>query len=133
MFENDYSQKMHLNNECIEINKKTIYNLTACELIPLSLTDITMMTCSANGVCVWQVVFRTADMKPVAILSLQVERQPHIVSQTFRFNHPEHSIMKKSIRIPPLHSLLAGFYRSHRALAFHFSFYTFLLSFHGFF
>jgi len=52
MFENDYSQKMHLNNECIEINKKTIYNLTACELIPLSLTDITMMTCSANGVCV---------------------------------------------------------------------------------
>ena len=52
-----------------------------------------------------QIVFQTTDMKPIAILSLRVELQPHTVSQTFRFNHPEHSIMKKSIRVPPLHSL----------------------------
>jgi len=52
-----------------------------------------------------QVVFRTTDVKPIAILSLRVELQPHTVSQTFRFNHPEHSIMKKSVRILPLHSL----------------------------
>jgi len=59
-----------------------------------------------------QVAFRTTDMKPIAILSLRVELQPHTISQTFRFNHPEHSIMKKSIRVPPLNSL-AGYYVCH--------------------
>jgi len=60
-----------------------------------------------------QVAFRTTDMKPLAILSLRVELQPHTVSQTFRFNHPEHSIMKKSIRVPPLHSLAGTVLCSH--------------------
>jgi len=74
-----------------------------------------------------QVAFHTADMKPIAILSLQVELQPHTVSQTFRFNHPEHSIMKKSIRIPPLHSL-AGQCAS-RLTKFYFTF--FIRDFHA--
>ena len=87
-----------------------------CKMIFLSVANVLVAI-----ECAGQVAFQTADMKPIAVLSLQVELQPHTVSQTFRFNHPEHSIMKKSIRIPPLHSL-AGQYACHLT-----KFYFFLI------
>ncbi|CAH1775289.1 unnamed protein product [Owenia fusiformis] len=49
--------------------------------------------------------FKTEENKPVAILSLHVAPQPHIVDQTFRFHHPEQSFLKKSIRLPPVSNL----------------------------
>uniref|UniRef100_A0A8C7E313 Nephrocystin 4 n=1 Tax=Naja naja TaxID=35670 RepID=A0A8C7E313_NAJNA len=36
---------------------------------------------------------------------LNVETQPHTVDQTFRFYHPELTFLKKSIRLPPWHTL----------------------------
>ncbi|XP_015285301.1 PREDICTED: nephrocystin-4 [Gekko japonicus] len=42
--------------------------------------------------------------KPIAILSVNVEFQPHVVDQTFRFYHPELTFLKKSIRLPPWHT-----------------------------
>ena len=45
------------------------------------------------------------DSKPLAILAVRVEPQPHIIDQTFRFHHPEQSFLKKCIRMPQLHSL----------------------------
>ncbi|XP_022085519.1 nephrocystin-4-like isoform X2 [Acanthaster planci] len=52
-----------------------------------------------------KIYFRTQDNKPIAILSLNVEPQPHVINQTFRFHHPEQSFLKKSIRLPPFHSV----------------------------
>ena len=49
--------------------------------------------------------FRTQDGKPIAILAVRVEPQPHVIDQTFRFHHPEQSFLKKSIRMPPIHSM----------------------------
>uniref|UniRef100_A0A674KEW7 Nephrocystin 4 n=1 Tax=Terrapene triunguis TaxID=2587831 RepID=A0A674KEW7_9SAUR len=43
--------------------------------------------------------------KPIAILSVNVEPQPHVVDQTFRFYHPELTFLKKSIRLPPWYTL----------------------------
>ncbi|XP_063710601.1 nephrocystin-4-like [Symsagittifera roscoffensis] len=40
--------------------------------------------------------------KPVSILNLNVVHQPILVDQTFRFSHPEKTVVKKSIRLPPL-------------------------------
>ncbi|XP_033104596.1 nephrocystin-4-like isoform X2 [Anneissia japonica] len=54
---------------------------------------------------VLKVYFKTQDDKSIAILSLHVEPQPHVLDQTFRFNHPEHSFLKKSIRLPPFQNL----------------------------
>ncbi|XP_077167305.1 nephrocystin-4 isoform X1 [Paroedura picta] len=42
--------------------------------------------------------------KPIAILRVNVEFQPHVVDQTFRFYHPELTFLKKSIRLPPWHT-----------------------------
>lgn len=47
----------------------------------------------------------TTDEEILSILSLRLEYQPHVIDQTFRFHHPEQSFLKKSIRLPPLHSL----------------------------
>ncbi|KAJ1142017.1 hypothetical protein NDU88_008345 [Pleurodeles waltl] len=52
-----------------------------------------------------KVTFRIEDGKPMAILRVNVEPQPHVVDQTFRFYHPELSFLKKSIRLPPWHML----------------------------
>jgi nephrocystin-4 len=41
----------------------------------------------------------------LAILLLKVEPQPHVIDQTFRFQSPEQTFLKKSIRLPPLDSL----------------------------
>ena len=49
--------------------------------------------------------FRAHDGKPIAILSVRVEPQPHVIDQTFRFHHPEQSFLKKSIRMPPVHAM----------------------------
>ncbi len=54
---------------------------------------------------VMRVIFKTQDQKPVSILAVKVEPQPHVVDQTFRFHHPEQSFLKKSIRLPALHTL----------------------------
>ncbi|XP_071945028.1 nephrocystin-4-like [Antedon mediterranea] len=54
---------------------------------------------------VLKVHFKTQDDKSIAVLSLQVEPQPHVLDQTFRFHHPEHSFLKKSIRLPPFQNL----------------------------
>ena len=53
-----------------------------------------------------RVNFRTQqEGKPIAILAVRVEPQPHVIDQTFRFYHPEQSFLKKSIRMPPTHSM----------------------------
>ncbi|XP_053308390.1 nephrocystin-4 [Spea bombifrons] len=52
-----------------------------------------------------KVSFKTSDGKPVAILQVNVEPQPHVIDQTFRFYHPELTFLKKSIRLPPWYTL----------------------------
>ncbi|XP_069466369.1 nephrocystin-4 [Ambystoma mexicanum] len=52
-----------------------------------------------------KVTFRAEDGKPIAILRVSVEPQPHVVDQTFRFYHPELTFLKKSIRLPPWHTI----------------------------
>uniref|UniRef100_A0A4W3GNG7 Nephrocystin 4 n=1 Tax=Callorhinchus milii TaxID=7868 RepID=A0A4W3GNG7_CALMI len=43
--------------------------------------------------------------KPIAILQVNVESQPYVIDQTFRFYHPEFTFLKKSIRLPPWHTM----------------------------
>jgi nephrocystin-4 len=38
-------------------------------------------------------------------MALKIEPQPHVIDQTFRMHHPEQSFLKKSIRLPPFHTL----------------------------
>ncbi|XP_064610999.1 nephrocystin-4-like isoform X2 [Liolophura sinensis] len=52
-----------------------------------------------------KVYFKSEDNKPLSVLKLKVEPQPHIIDQTFRFHHPEQAFLKKSIRLPPFHAL----------------------------
>ncbi|XP_076451476.1 nephrocystin-4-like [Babylonia areolata] len=52
-----------------------------------------------------KVDFLAEDGKPMSILRLRVEPQPHVVDQTFRFYHPENSFLRKSVRLPPFHTL----------------------------
>ncbi|XP_074074723.1 nephrocystin-4 isoform X2 [Macrotis lagotis] len=52
-----------------------------------------------------KVSFSLSNGKPIAILCVNVEYQPHVIDQTFRFYHPEFSFLKKSIRLPPWHTL----------------------------
>ncbi|XP_072587222.1 nephrocystin-4 isoform X10 [Vulpes vulpes] len=51
------------------------------------------------------VLFRGSGGKPIAVLCLTVETQPHVVDQVFRFYHPELTFLKKAIRLPPWHTL----------------------------
>lgn len=50
-------------------------------------------------------MFRGSGGKPLAVLCLTVETQPHVVDQVFRFYHPELTFLKKAIRLPPWHTL----------------------------
>ncbi|XP_054250792.1 nephrocystin-4 [Indicator indicator] len=52
-----------------------------------------------------QVCFQGSRGKPLALLRVQVEPQLHVVDQTFRFYHPELTFLKKTIRLPPWHTL----------------------------
>lgn len=52
-----------------------------------------------------KVSFMANGGKPIAILNVSVETQPHVVDQTFRFYHPELTFLKKSIRLPAWHTL----------------------------
>ncbi|KFV63535.1 Nephrocystin-4, partial [Dryobates pubescens] len=52
-----------------------------------------------------QVCFQGSRGKPLALLRVQVEPQPHVVDQTFRFYQPELTFLKKTIRLPPWHTL----------------------------
>uniref|UniRef100_A0A4W3GL56 Nephrocystin 4 n=1 Tax=Callorhinchus milii TaxID=7868 RepID=A0A4W3GL56_CALMI len=52
-----------------------------------------------------KVHFKTEDGKPIAILQVNVESQPYVIDQTFRFYHPEFTFLKKSIRLPPWHTM----------------------------
>ncbi|XP_048471112.1 nephrocystin-4 isoform X2 [Rhincodon typus] len=52
-----------------------------------------------------EVIFKIENQKPIAILQVNVEAQPYVIDQTFRFYHPEMTFLKKSIRLPPLHAL----------------------------
>ncbi|KAM9299299.1 LOW QUALITY PROTEIN: nephrocystin-4 [Gastrophryne carolinensis] len=52
-----------------------------------------------------KVYFKASDGKSIAILQVNVQPQPHVVDQTFRFYHPELTFLKKSIRLPPWYSL----------------------------
>ncbi|XP_075406576.1 nephrocystin-4 isoform X5 [Tenrec ecaudatus] len=52
-----------------------------------------------------KVTFRGSSGKPLAVLCLAVEPQPHVVDQVFRFYHPELTFLKKSIRLPPWRTL----------------------------
>ncbi|KAM7100293.1 nephrocystin-4 isoform 2-T4 [Molossus nigricans] len=58
--------------------------------------------CRRAGVLV---VFRAGSGKPLAVLRLTVQPQPHEVHQVFRFYHPELTFLKKAIRLPPWHTL----------------------------
>eukprot|EP00057_Strongylocentrotus_purpuratus_P013382 XP_011667856.1 PREDICTED: nephrocystin-4 [Strongylocentrotus purpuratus] len=50
-----------------------------------------------------KVYFKTQDNKSIAVLSLNVDPQPHVIDQTFRLQQPEHSFLRKSIRLPSFH------------------------------
>ncbi|XP_017650903.1 nephrocystin-4 isoform X3 [Nannospalax galili] len=52
-----------------------------------------------------KVLFRAGSGRPIAVLCLTVEPQPHVVDQVFRFYHPELTFLKKAIRLPPWHTL----------------------------
>ncbi|XP_005404169.1 PREDICTED: nephrocystin-4 isoform X3 [Chinchilla lanigera] len=52
-----------------------------------------------------KVLFGVAGGRPLAVLCLTVEPQPHVVDQVFRFYHPELTFLKKAIRLPPWHTL----------------------------
>lgn len=52
-----------------------------------------------------QVSFQVSGGKPITVLRVKVEPQPHVVDQTFRFYHPELTFLKKTIRLPPWHTL----------------------------
>ncbi|XP_058711307.1 nephrocystin-4 isoform X1 [Poecile atricapillus] len=52
-----------------------------------------------------QVTFQVSGGKPIALLRVKVEPQPHVVDQTFRFYHPELTFLKKTIRLPPWYTL----------------------------
>ncbi|XP_067826754.1 nephrocystin-4 [Heptranchias perlo] len=52
-----------------------------------------------------KVSFKIENQKPIAILQVNVEAQPFVIDQTFRFYQPELTFLKKSIRLPPLHAL----------------------------
>ncbi|XP_074655528.1 nephrocystin-4-like isoform X2 [Tubulanus polymorphus] len=52
-----------------------------------------------------KIQFLTEDGKPIAMLNVKVSPQPHIIDQTFRFHQPEQTFLKKSIRLPPPHTL----------------------------
>ena len=53
----------------------------------------------------FQVNFKGEDGKAVSIMSLKIQPIPHVVDQTFRFNSPEQSFLKRSIRLPALDTL----------------------------
>ncbi|XP_071477483.1 nephrocystin-4-like, partial [Diadema antillarum] len=53
-----------------------------------------------------KVYFKTQDNKAIAVLSLNVDPQPHIIDQTFRLQQPEHSFCRKSIRLPAFSSIM---------------------------
>ncbi|XP_035295248.1 nephrocystin-4 isoform X16 [Cricetulus griseus] len=61
--------------------------------------------CSAMPTKHAKVLFRTESGRPIAVLCLTVEPQPHVVDQVFRFYHPELTFLKKAIRLPPWHTL----------------------------
>ncbi|ERE81878.1 nephrocystin-4 [Cricetulus griseus] len=69
--------------------------------------------CSAMPTKHAKVLFRTESGRPIAVLCLTVEPQPHVVDQVFRFYHPELTFLKKAIRLPPWHTLPG---RSHASL-----------------
>nr|XP_047134263.1 nephrocystin-4 [Hydra vulgaris] len=52
-----------------------------------------------------KVKFIGNNNKPLAILIVHVELHPHAIDQTFRFYNPEQTFLKKSIRLPPMHTL----------------------------
>jgi len=54
------------------------------------------------------VLFSGNENRLLSILLVKVELHPHPIDQTFRFYHPEQTFLKKSIRLPPLHSLPGG-------------------------
>ncbi|XP_051027524.1 nephrocystin-4 [Acomys russatus] len=61
--------------------------------------------CSAMPTKHAKVLFRAESGRPIAVLCLTVEPQPHVVDQVFRFYHPELTFLKKAIRLPPRHTL----------------------------
>uniref|UniRef100_A0A8C5UD30 Nephrocystin 4 n=1 Tax=Malurus cyaneus samueli TaxID=2593467 RepID=A0A8C5UD30_9PASS len=73
---------------------------------PVGLGDVNhwktpSLSCWPSG----QVSFQVSGGKPIALLRVKVEPQPHVVDQTFRFYHPELTFLKKTIRLPPWHTL----------------------------
>lgn len=65
-------------------------------------------SCKTPSLSPWppgQVSFQVSGGKPIALLRVKVEPQPHVVDQTFRFYHPELTFLKKTIRLPPWHTL----------------------------
>ncbi|KAB0394684.1 hypothetical protein E2I00_008478 [Balaenoptera physalus] len=73
-------------------------------------------TCRGRGgwlFLVADVLFRAGSGKPLAVLCLTVELQPHVVDQVFRFYHPELTFLKKAIRLLPWHTLPGRSRRPH--------------------
>ncbi|NXW61333.1 NPHP4 protein, partial [Eurystomus gularis] len=70
-----------------------------------SISSITPAKLHLFLLALGQVSFQVSGGKPIAILCVKVEPQPHVVDKTFRFYHPELTFLKKTIRLPPWYTL----------------------------
>ncbi|NWX88175.1 NPHP4 protein, partial [Nothoprocta pentlandii] len=84
----------------VQCLSRGFHNMVLCSVPQWSLS----LSCSFS-LCVAQVSFSVSGQKPIAILQVEVETQPPVVDQTFRFYHPELTFLKKAIRLPPWHTL----------------------------
>nr|CAB3264424.1 nephrocystin-4 [Phallusia mammillata] len=64
----------------------------------------TPSSCGTIRSKVVKAVLRTLEGRPLSVLQLSIDPQPHVVDQTFRFYNPEHTFLKKCIRLPPFRS-----------------------------
>lgn len=80
-----------------------------CTQLPTALVRVLML----RRLLSWQVLFCAGNGKPLAVLCLTVELQPHVVDQVFRFYHPELTFLKKAIRLLPWHTLPGRSRRPH--------------------
>ncbi|KAJ7306526.1 hypothetical protein JRQ81_009885 [Phrynocephalus forsythii] len=91
------------------------FSVESTAVMQLGPTELTFSEGKKDAAAPWKsgciqtkhikVSFTVAGAKPIALLCVHVEYQPHLVDQTFRFYHPELTFLKKSIRLPPCHTL----------------------------
>ena len=63
--------------------------------------DLGSNSSSPNSNC--EVCVREYDSsRPISVLRVNIVHQPTLVDHTLRFSHPERTVLKRSIRMPPL-------------------------------